>query len=302
MSADDLGRPIVLLGARGMLGQELALRLPAWAARRGAGGLLAWDLSDLDICDADAVRRTLTSVRPGVVINAAAFTDVDGCETQEAAALAVNGAAPGHLADAAARIDAKFVHISTDFVFDGQLRRPYRPEDAVHPLSAYGRSKLEGERRVQAVGGDWLIVRTSWLFGPRGRNFVEAILRRALAGEALRVVDDQQGRPTHAGDLADAVLALLDAEARGLWHFANTGACSWHAFAEEIVRQAGCDVPVARISSAELDRPAPRPAYSVLDTEAFAQATGQTPADWRDALARYLAERASLADGAHSIR
>jgi len=288
--AKSLGN-VLLLGARGMLGRELAERL---VARRDAGTVDAftgWDIDDLDICAADAVAPAVGRLQPDVVINCAAYTDVDGCESNADTAMAVNGAAAGHVARACAACGALCVHIGTDFVFDGAGTRPYRPDDAPHPLSVYGRSKLAGERAVVDAAGAHLIVRTSWLFGRHGRNFVEAILARAEQGEPLRVVDDQVGRPTHAGDLADALLRLIDCGARGVYHFANAGACSWHAFAERIVALAGCAVPVARITSAELNRPAPRPAYSVLDTGAYEDLTGATPADWREALTRYLEAR-----------
>lgn len=287
---------VLLLGARGMLGCALADRLAARRARGEVADLACWDIQELDICDAAAVGRTIDQLQPNLVINCAAYTDVDGCEANAETAMAVNGAAPGHVAQACARAGALCVHLSTDFVFDGASRRPYRPDDAPHPLSVYGRSKLAGERAVAEAAGMYLIVRTSWLFGPRGRNFVEAILRRAEQGEALRVVEDQVGRPTFAGDLADAILRLVDLGARGVYHFANAGACSWHEFAGRIVALAGYRVPVAAISSRELGRPARRPAYSVLDTGDYERLTGAAPAHWEDALERYLQLRAAVAN------
>lgn len=294
-AASSLGS-VLLLGARGMLGCALAERLAARRAHGAVGDLACWDIQELDICDAAAVGRTIDQLQPDLVINCAAYTDVDGCEANAETAMAVNGAAPGHVAQACARGGALCVHLSTDFVFDGASRRPYRPDDAPHPLSVYGRSKLAGERAVAEATGKYLIVRTSWLFGPRGRNFVEAILQRAEQGEALRVVDDQVGRPTFAGDLADAILRLVDHGARGVYHFANAGACSWHEFAGRIVALAGYRVPVAAISSRELGRPARRPAYSVLDTGDYERLTGAAPARWEDALERYLQLRAAVAN------
>lgn len=278
-----------------MLGSEIARRL---GHRFDESQLVLAARTDLDITDGEAVRRRLSAARPALVINAAAYTDVDGCETGIDHAMKVNAVAVGFLADACKSLGATLVHVSTDFVFDGRGRRPYRPDDQANPLSAYGRSKWEGEVAIRASGAEHLIVRTSWMFGPAGRNFVEAILARASRGEPLRVVDDQIGRPTRAGDLADALLRLLDADARGTLHFANAGSCSWHEFAKEIVRQAGFDVPVTAIPSSELGRPAPRPAYSVLDTSEYERVTGDHPRPWSEALGEYLSERRQPRAGA----
>lgn len=289
---------VLVLGARGMLGQELVRVL---GERKPEGRVFAWDVDELDICDESAVRVALSERAPAVVINAAAYTDVDGCETNQELAHAVNGAGPGNLARACIGIGAVLVHFGTDFVFDGLSGRPYRPMDAANPLSAYGRSKWEGEQAVRAAGCRHLIVRTSWLFGLGGRNFVEAILAKASAGEGLRVVDDQVGRPTLASDLAAGVVRLMDVGAAGTQHFANSGECSWYEFAKEIVQQAGMSVEVTPMKSSELGRPARRPAYSVLDTSGYEELTGDRPAPWTDALSRYLASRHSRSATAERI-
>ncbi|UCC30665.1 MAG: dTDP-4-dehydrorhamnose reductase, partial [Phycisphaerales bacterium] len=205
--------------------------------------------------------------------------------------MAVNGKAPGHIAQVCAQISAVLVHFGTDFIFDGRSDRPYRPDDPANPLSVYGQSKWEGEQAVRAAGCHHLIVRTSWLFGPFGHNFVEAILGQAQRGESLKVVSDELGRPTLASDLAEAVVRLLDAGARETVHFANAGQCSWFEFAREIVAQSGLDVPVTPISSDALNRAARRPAYSALDTSRYTELTGHTAAEWSEALRRYLASR-----------
>ncbi|MDO8630094.1 MAG: dTDP-4-dehydrorhamnose reductase, partial [Phycisphaerales bacterium] len=211
MSAPNLaGRPILVLGAKGMLGRDLVARLGERAGGRAADRVVALGKSELDItCDA-VVKETVTRIGPGVVINCAAYTHVDGCESKVDLAAAVNAKAPGLLGEACRNAGALLVHISTDFIFDGQSRRPYRVEDKANPLSVYGRSKWDGEEAVRASGCHYLIVRTSWLYGLHGRNFVEAILQKAKAGEALRVVDDQVGRPTYTADLSDALVRLLD--------------------------------------------------------------------------------------------
>ncbi len=282
--------PVVLIGAAGMLGGELACVLRDRFGNRADRLLHLFDL-DLNICEPAAVSAKLAELRPSVVINAAAYTNVDGCEADEALAHAVNATGVGNLAAACGSVDAKLVHISTDFVFDGTSTRPYRPDDRVNPLSAYGRTKLAGEKALTNSGCRYLLVRTSWLFGLLGKNFVEAILARAESGEALTVVTDQVGCPTLASDLAGGIADLLDADATGVVHFCNSDQCSWHGFAEDIVRMAGCEVAVNRMTSDGLDRPAERPAYSVLDTTSFTRWTGSEPRPWREALADYLRQR-----------
>ena len=226
---------ILVTGARGMLGQELvrALRESMGAALNGR--LTTWDLDELDIAGADAVTQALTRIAPDIVINAAAYTNVDGCETHRDDAHATNAIGPGNLARTCAEINATLVHFSTDFIFDGLAKQPYQPDDEARPLSAYGQTKWEGDCAIRASDCRHLIIRTSWLFGPAGRNFVEAILDRAETGQPLRVVNDQVGCPTYAVDLADAVVSLLDRGANGVVHYCNDGPCSWLDFAVEIM-------------------------------------------------------------------
>lgn len=289
--------PIFVLGAGGMLGSELAARLGATLEPEQ---FVLAKKSDLDVTDHDAVRKTLIAAKPAVVINCAAYTDVDGCESKTEHAMRVNGTAPGAIGQACQSIAAKLVHIGTDFIFDGRSRRPYTPESRANPLSAYGRSKWAGEEAIIASRCRHLIVRTSWLFGACGKNFVEAILSRAESGQPLRVVDDQTGRPTHAGDLADALLSLIEKDAEGIYHFANAEACTWNEFAKAIVEAAGIAAEVGTMSTAELGRPATRPAYSVLDTTAYERLTGNHPRSWREALPGYMDER--LQPGSYALR
>lgn len=283
-------RTIVVLGACGMLGRSL---MPALERRvRGCGGkMLPWGRTELDITDRASVKARITDTRPSVVINCAAYTDVDGCESDAPKARAVNGDAPGFLAEACAKTNALLVHYSTDFVFDGAAHAAYRVDDQPNPLSVYGQSKLQGELEIKGGGCRYLIVRTSWLYGPYGRNFVESILARVEKGEPLKVVNDQIGRPTYTRDLSEATIRLLDAEAAGLVHFANSGSCSWHEFASEIVHRSGCDVRVLPISSHALGRPARRPPFSVLDLSVYERLTGNTPRHWTLALEEYLQRR-----------
>lgn len=281
---------VVVVGAGGMLARDLIPRLKERASREG-GNVLAWTRNELDITQRESVLSQMKRAAPTLVINCAAYTDVDGCESNAAKAMTVNGEGPGYLAEACKAAGAKLVHYSTDFVFDGESRRPYGVDDRTNPLSVYGKSKLEGERTIASHRCRSLIIRTSWLYGPHGRNFVETILGRAQKGEPLNVVNDQTGRPTHTVDLCDATLRLLDAQAKGMVHFANTGQCSWHEFAVEIVRQAGLSVSVATLSSSELGRPARRPAFSVLDLTSYEQTIGATPRHWKEALGEYLRSR-----------
>ena len=276
----------LVAGSAGQLGRELLARL---------GDEVAWEggRTELDVTDGAAVAALVARVRPDVVFNATAFNRVDAAEAEPLAAFAVNAAGPHFLARAARDAGALLVHVSTDYVFSGDSERPYREEDPPEPRSEYGRSKLEGERRVLAASASNLVVRTSWVFG-RGRNFLAAILAQAQArrgGQAsgpLRVVDDQRGKPTWAVDLATAIRRLVDRGANGLYHVAGSGVATWWEVARLCLDEAGCaDLEIERIRTAELDLPAPRPAWSVLDCSK-AEALGVHMRDWREAVRGYL--------------
>jgi dTDP-4-dehydrorhamnose reductase len=224
-------------------------------------------------------------VHPEWIINAAAFNDVDGAETLPEAAFAINGAGPGHLAEAAAVVGAHIVHISSDYVFDGTKGSAYTEDDAPNPLSVYARSKYEGERRVLDSAASACVLRTAWLYGVHGKNFVKAILAAATKGGHLRVVTDQVGSPTATADLAEAIAQLLQTPARGLFHVANAGACSRFEFAKAIVQGS---VEVLPITTGEAGRSASRPANSSL-TSLYWQRAGMPPLrNWQDALSRFL--------------
>lgn len=273
---------VLVTGSRGQLGRALA----GAAAARGDEAV-GVDLPEVDVTDETAVGALLRDVRPDWVVNAAAFTAVDEAERREAEAAAVNATAVEYLVAAADAVGAGLVHVSTDYVFDGLGKRPYREDDPVGPCSAYGRTKLAGERAA-ARGSRVLIARTAWLYGD-GANFVAAIRRQIDAGAStLRVVADQRGCPTYAVDLAGALLDLVDAGARGLVHAVNAGSATWHELACEIVRLLGAPVKVVAVTTAEMPRPAPRPGYSVLDTARLTALLGRPLPPWQDALARHL--------------
>jgi dTDP-4-dehydrorhamnose reductase len=282
----------VITGCLGQLGRALAGEL-AGAGREVAA---AGDLPELDIADRDGLERFLARLAPPlVVVNTAAFTHVDSCEKPEnrAAVWRANAEGPGLLAQLCAERGFGLVHVSTDYVFAGDGRRPYREVDPPAPVSEYGRSKLEGERRVLAGCPEALLVRTSWVFG-RGRNFIAAILsqaqerRRRQDRTPLRVVDDQRGRPTYAADLAAGIRALVEVKATGLYHLANHGEATWWEVARASLDEAGFgDLGVDRIQTRDLSLLAPRPSYSVLDCSK-AEALGVRPRGWRDALQAYL--------------
>ncbi len=260
--------------------------------------LFAIDLPELDITDPAAVDAYFERTRPEAAINCAAWTDVDGAESHPDAARAVNGTGACALAEAAARYDTALLHISTDYVFTGQAPldaagqpRPYVESDPTGPLSVYGRTKLEGEQLVLGASPRHTVVRSAWLFGVNGRNFPDTMLRLAGERDSVQVVDDQIGSPTWTGHLAPALLGLLEREVRGLVHLTGAGAVSWNGFAKEIFRQAEMDCRVETATSAEMARPAPRPAFSVLASE---RADVLPMPDWRDGLAGYLAARAGF--------
>jgi dTDP-4-dehydrorhamnose reductase len=223
-----------------------------------------------------------------VVFNCAGYTNVDRCESEPDLARAVNGEGPGHLACAARDAGAVLLHVSTDFVFDGERRAPYVEDDAPNPLSVYGRSKLAGDRGVAAAGGRWVIARTAWLYGRNGRNFVDTMLRLAREGKDLSVVTDRVGSPTWTRDLAGAIVALIRADARGIYNAVNRGACSRYEQVLEIVRLAGLAVRVNPVDSRAFPRPAATPAYSALDVSRLARDTGHVMRPWQQALRDYL--------------
>ncbi|MGO9906398.1 MAG: dTDP-4-dehydrorhamnose reductase [Solirubrobacteraceae bacterium] len=274
-----------ITGAAGMLGQDLV------AAGSAAGHeVVGFSRTEVDITDAESVTRALDAARPDVVVNCAAWTNVDGAEADEAGAAAVNGAGAGSVARAAAACGAWTIHVSSDYVFDGAKRSPYVESDDVGPVSAYGRSKLSGERAVaDEAPGAHTIVRSSWLFGAGGSCFPATILRLAGEREELIVVDDQVGSPTFTGHLARALLDIGTGEARpaGIVHVAGGGICSWYAFAQEIVARAGLSCEVKPCTTADMPRPATRPAYSVLRS-GRGEEVPVLP-DWQQGLAEYMA-------------
>ncbi|MBK8977566.1 MAG: dTDP-4-dehydrorhamnose reductase [Planctomycetes bacterium] len=282
---------VLVTGAGGQLGRAVVA-----AARARGLATLATNHRELPVEDADACRAAIGRARPALVVHCAAWTDVDGCEADPDRADRINGHGTAYVAAACRAVDARLVAVSTDYVFavgraETAARRPLREDDPVAPASAYGRSKLLGEEAVRTdpppIG--FHVARTAWVFGPGGRNFPAAILARARRGEPLRVVDDQIGSPTLTVDLADALLDLgLSDAPSGTWHAANEGALSWHAFAVAICARAGLHVDIGRQTTAELGRPAPRPAWSVLDCSKLAALRGRRLPDWEDALQRYL--------------
>jgi len=270
---------ILVVGSKGMLGTDLMQVL--------TGEVRGVDIDEIDITSFESVRRVLLTLKPAVIVNAAAYTDVDGCETNRELAMQVNGEGVAHLAMAAGEIGAKLVHVSTDYVFDGNRDAPWQEDDPPHPLSVYGESKYAGELNARILQ-DHLIVRTQWLYGLCGKNFVETMLRLGTEKKELAVVDDQTGSPTWTVDLARAIKALIDAGCRGTYHAASSGFCTWNGFARAIFEEAGLDVEVKPMTTAALGRPATRPLYSVLDCGKLAADAGFRPQPWREALREYM--------------
>jgi dTDP-4-dehydrorhamnose reductase len=274
----------LITGAGGMLGTDLQDELAARDEQ-----VVALSRDELDVTDSRLVNAAVREHAPDVIINCAAYTKVDLAEQEEAAANAINGSAVELLAAAANEVQARLIQLSTDFVFDGSKTSPYEVNDPTNPLSAYGRSKLLGEIAA-AHAEKHCIVRTSWLFGVHGPNFVEAIRNQIRKGtNPLRVVSDQRGRPTYTPHLARAVVRLALQDAQGIVHYADADECSWFDFASAIAE--GSATEVVPVSTEEFPRPAKRPAYSVLSTERYERLTGVTPESWRDGLREYLSRR-----------
>jgi dTDP-4-dehydrorhamnose reductase len=286
---------IVITGGRGMLARAI---LDALAVRQHRA--IALDRNAVDVTREADVRRLFAEHKPTLLINCAAHTKVDLCEDEQEKANAINGQAVGLLAAAAREHGTFLVHYSTDFVFDGAGTRPYRVDDPVRPLSAYGRSKLLGEQQLQAnAPAKWLILRTAWLYGRGGASFPRTIIERGRQGAPLKVVSDQVGCPTYTPDLAEATFDLLDREKTGIWHLSNSGSTNWFEFAEAALQEFGVPAEVAPISTADWVKARPkqaiRPAYSVLDVEPFARAAGHPMRPWREGLRDF--HRAAQAAG-----
>ncbi|MDD5722424.1 MAG: dTDP-4-dehydrorhamnose reductase [Syntrophales bacterium] len=275
---------VLVLGHKGMLGTDLMADLGRTHDVAGK------DIEDFDIASASGCRGEIGQSGADVVINAAAYTNVDGCETDEAGSLCVNADGVKNVALACRESGIKLVHFSTDYVFDGTKKGPYVEDDVCSPINAYGRSKLKGEEYLREISDNYLLVRTSWLYGKHGRNFVGAIVERAERTGKLEVVDDQTGSPTYTVDLAAAVRVLIEGGHRGVFHLTNRGVCTWYQFALKILeyRDMG-NVSIAPIKSAQLGRSAPRPEYSVLSCRKFADTTHRTMRFWQIALEEYMA-------------
>jgi dTDP-4-dehydrorhamnose reductase len=275
----------MVLGAGGLLGRALTRRL-----EREFPGTIGATRSEVDITDRFRLEAEVERLQPTVLVNCAAWTDVDGCGRDPARALSVNAEGAANVARAATASGCRVVQVSTDFVFDGKAGRPYVESDDPRPLGEYGRSKLEGEKRVAATAPDHLIVRTAWLYGAGGKTFVDRVLRKAEAGEPLRVVDDQVGSPTWVEDLAAGIVRLLGTAHRGVVHVANRGACSRHALAAEVLRAVGLEgrVPLVAIKTAPAPGVAPRPAFAPLDSGLYERLTSAAMRPWSEALAEYL--------------
>jgi dTDP-4-dehydrorhamnose reductase len=293
-----VSRRILVTGAAGQVGFELTRALEP------LGEVVPLTRDALDVCDSAAIDRTLELLRPHVVVNAAAYTAVDRAEAERELCFRVNGDAPGRLAAASRRMGALFVHYSTDYVFDGAKRSPYLETDSTSPLNVYGASKLAGEQAVATAGGRFLVLRTSWIFGARGRNFLATIQRRAAAGEPLRIADDQVGAPTSSAELADATRTIVaqaldvkdDSDGTwGVYHVTAQGSTTWYGFALRILRndpglqqQRGGVSSVTPIPSSEYPTPARRPGYSVLDNMKLLDRFGVQLPHWEQQLDHVL--------------
>lgn len=276
---------VTIFGASGLLGKAL---MREWSGDTVTG----LTSRGADIRDAKRVRQVLEETNPEWIVLTAAYTDVDGCESNPDMAFAVNRDGPANIASAAAEVGARLVFLSSDYVFDGKKTIPYEIGDERNPQSVYGRSKAEAEIRLLEMMPDCCIVRTSWLFGPGGKCFPDTILKLASDQPTLDVVNDQRGSPTYAVDLARSIIQLCRNNARGIVHVTNAGNCTWFEFAQQIVRSAGLATNVRPVSSQQMARPAPRPAYSVL-SPVHLQALGIEMPSWQDALRRYLKQRLS---------
>lgn len=276
---------ILVTGANGQLGKELAL----WQPEDGLN-IVGLGRDELDITSLEQCRKAMEEHKPDVVIHCAAYTAVDQAETDRDGAYRVNAAGTRNVALAAKEAGAKLIYVSTDYVFDGQAERPYEEYDLPNPKTVYGKSKLAGEQLVQSLHDRWFIVRTSWVYGKHGANFVKTMLRLGVEKDRLSIVSDQFGSPTYTKDLAALLLELARSEAYGIYHASNTGSCSWLEFAQAIFEEAGLKAQADPCTTEEFPRPAPRPRFSVMDHGAIRVNGFNDLPEWREALRSFLAE------------
>jgi dTDP-4-dehydrorhamnose reductase len=280
---------ILVMGHKGMLGSDL---VETFGRHHEVSGI---DRDEFDITSPEECLRVVEEFNPDVIANAAAYTDVDGCETNRDACFAVNAEGVRNIASACRGRKTKIVHYSTDYVFDGTKGEPYLEEDPCRPINLYGESKRRGEEALVETAEDYVLIRTAWLYGRQGKNFVKAILAKAKEDGKLRVVDDQIGSPTYSLDLAQATKLLAERDCRGIYHVTNRGVCSWYQFAKRIVEYAQmASVTVEPIKSHEIDRKAKRPAYSVLSNRKFMEETRKAMRPWQVALNEYLTGQSHL--------
>lgn len=273
---------LLISGCGGQLGTELSNLL------NGKYHVVGTEREDMDITDRDGAMRFIRELRPAVVINAAAYNNVDRAESEEAFAFLVNSKGPENLALACEEVGAKFVHISSDYVFDGKKSSPYVEEDETNPLNVYGMSKVEAEKLVSAACSRHFLLRTAWLYGAHGSNFLKTMLSLSDQKGEIKVVDDQVGTPTYSLDLALAIEHLISTDDYGLYHATNGGQCSWNGFAREIFSMAGKDIDVIPIITRQTGREALRPSYSVLQNRRLERDHGYYMRSWQDALKEFL--------------
>jgi dTDP-4-dehydrorhamnose reductase len=271
----------LLLGSNGMIGSALAKRF-------GDAPLTAFSHRELDITDYGALEKVFLRTKPQVVLNAAAFTRVDDCEKFRETAFLVNSQAPGHLAELCKKYQAFLIHFSTDYIFDGTYARPYPEDHAANPINYYGTTKWEGDKKIMSSGASFLILRTCWIFGKNGDNFIKKILKRGMAGAKLEVPADQIGSPTYADDVANAVSRLLSIDATGVYNFTNQGNCSRYEQTLTILKLYGLNNFVEAVKNDDLRLPAKRPSFSALDLTRYMEKTGHTPRSWQQSTAEYI--------------
>ena len=284
---------ILVTGGTGLLGTDLVALL---AEQKHS--ILKPDSKDLDISNAAVVQSTIEKSNPQLFIHCARYTDVDGCEKDQDKAIRINGLGTKNIAESCEKLDIPIVYLSTDYVFNGNNQVPYRESDPIDPINVYGMSKLMGERYIQKATLKYFIVRTSWVYGKGGRNFVDTILDKAKTALELKVVNDQIGSPTWSVDLSKAIADLIVTSEYGIYHITNNGICSWFDFAQKILEFSEIEgIKVIPASSQEINRPARRPAYSKLNTDSFQNTTGHKLRTWEEALKDYMKTKGALKEG-----